>query len=116
MPLQVFSFGDVLADLTGTGGEACCIRAQLKFTNATKVASTVHFSVTPDNNDSSTSPYALSVAPQSAEIAPHEYQFVGLTFHPRQITAYSATFQAKVENGDGRPETQMFTCTIQVRL
>ena len=111
----MFSFGNVLADLAGTEDEACCVRAQLKFTNATKVPSTVHFLITPDNNDSSSSPYPLSVAPKSVEITPHEYQFIAVTFHPGQIVPYSATFQAKVENGEGCPETQIFTCSMQVR-
>lgn len=116
MLLQVFSFGNVLADLAGTVDEACCVRAQLKFTNATKVPSTVYFYINPDGNKNSSGSYDLSVAPKSVEIAPHEYQFITLTFHPRQIIPYSATFQAKVENGDGRPQTQMFTCAVQVRL
>ena len=111
----MFSFGNVLADLAGTGDEACCIHAQLKFTNATKVPSTVHLSVTPDNNDNSSSPYPLSVVPKSVEIAPHEYQFITVTFHPGQIIPYSATFQAKVENGEGRPDTETFICSMQVR-
>lgn len=111
---QVFSFGNVLADLAGTMDDSCCIHAQLKFTNATKVASSVLFSATLNGSDSSSTTPALSVAPKQAEIAPHEYQFVTLTFHPGQIAPYSGTFQAMVENGDGNPATQKFTCAVQV--
>ena len=110
---QVFSFGNVLADLAGTMDESCCIHAQLKFTNATKVASSVLFSAALDSNDTSATP-ALSVVPKQAEIAPHEYQFVTLTFHPGQIAPYSGTFQAVVENGDGNPATERFTCSVRV--
>jgi hydrocephalus-inducing protein len=111
---QVFSFGNVLADLAGTGDESCSVHAQLKFTNATKVITTVQLSVMPDSKDDVPAPYPINVTPKSIEIPPHEYQFVSLSFHPRQIMAYSAIFQALVENGEGRPETQGFKCTVQV--
>ena len=112
--LQIFSFGDVLADLGGTGEDPCSVQAHLKFTNATKVSSTVHFSVMPEGKSNNLSQYPMSVSPKRVEIAPHEHDFVSITFNPRDIIPYSANFQARVENGDGNPETQEFSCILQV--
>lgn len=87
--------------------------ANIKLTNAAKVATTVHLTVKPISKDAVT-PFPMSAQPAELRVPPHESRFVQLCFHPRQIQPFAGLFEAVAEYGEGNAATHKFSCELQV--
>lgn len=103
---RLFSFGAMIAAASAKGTVE-----RFKISNPTKVATTVHFMISPSSNfspsggnggstprDDQTLMHAFTVQPSTWEIPPLEHRFVSVYFKPTAIMTYYAQFIAKVDD------------------
>ena len=130
---KVFSFGPVLANLSGdeeaeaeaepvldengeplpklpTGG----VKANFRISNPKKVPCSVDLTLAPKEEDGGGDggKFPIEVHPASLDIPPHEHRYVTVYFDPRAISSYSATLDAVVRDG-ADPKTKQFTCEVR---
>lgn len=57
--------------------------------------------------------YPIEVYPNTIIIPPHEYRHVTITFLPKALQQYVATFEAAVVGGVADPATATFVCELR---
>ena len=119
---RAFDFGAVIAqmdvqggDKGGADGDATAARgvsANLRVSNPNKVPCVVNFALKPKPGQPAED-FPMEVQPSKCDLPPHEHRYVTVYFHPRAIASYAAVFEANVDNGEGDPRTQSFSCEVR---